>query len=126
MPPTERRPLRVKPAIEAYKQSFEGLYSTLIDNSKRFLGLATLPLFERIKTTLGEANRWFDDHQETVSRWAGVIGDRLGSAFDLAKDKIRSWWPDIEAFAEHAYDRTARAFFAIASTSFGEGSWYSR
>src|SRR5579883_673228 len=44
------------PAIEAYSHSFEGLSSTLIDNAKRFLGAATLPLFDRIKTALSDAN----------------------------------------------------------------------
>jgi hypothetical protein len=95
------------PAIEAYSHSFEGLSSTLLDNAKRFLSLATTPLFERIKATLSEANGWFDGNQEKATLWASILGDRLGRAFDVAKDKIRAWWPSIEAFAEHAYDRIA-------------------
>ncbi len=93
------------PAIEAYSHSFEGLSSTLLDNAKRFLSTATLPLFDRIKSALEGANRWFDGNEDQVTSWATLIGDRLSDAFDVARDKIRSWWPDIEAFAEHAYDR---------------------
>ena len=44
------------PAIEAYSHSFEGLSSTLVDNAKRFLGLATAPIFDRIKGVLSDAN----------------------------------------------------------------------
>jgi hypothetical protein len=95
------------PAIEAYSHSFEGLSSTLVDNAKRFLSLATTPLFDRIKGVLGDANSWFDSNQDKVTLWANLIGQRLGDAFDFARDKIRAWWPDIEAFAEHAYERIA-------------------
>ncbi|HEY1697992.1 MAG TPA: hypothetical protein VGG39_37790 [Polyangiaceae bacterium] len=96
------------PAIEAFSHSFEGLSSTLVDNAKRFLSLATSPLFERIKAALGEANSWFDSNEEKVNLWASLIGDRLGEAFDVGREKLRAWWPDIEAFAEHAYERIAR------------------
>jgi hypothetical protein len=95
------------PAIDEYKKSFDGLSSTLVDNAKRFLGLATTPLFERLKTTLGEANAWFDGNEDKVALWASIVGDRLGAAFDVGKQKLLSWWPAIEAFAEHAYDRIA-------------------
>lgn len=95
------------PAIEAFSHSFEGLSSTLVDNAKRFLSLATAPLFERIKGALGEANAWFDGNEDKVNLWANLIGDRLGEAFDVGRDKLRTWWPEIEAFAEHAYERIA-------------------
>src|SRR5579859_647941 len=95
------------PAIEAFSHSFEGLSSTLVDNAKRFLSVATTPLFERIKTTLSEANGWFDGNEEKVALWANVLGERLAGAFDVAKEEIHTWWPAIEAFAEHAYERIA-------------------
>jgi hypothetical protein len=101
------------PAIEAYSHSFEGLSSTLVDNAKRFLSLATTPIFDRIKGVLSDANSWFDDNQDQVTLWASVIGERLGSAFDFARDKIRAWWPEIEAFAEHAYDRIASIWHRV-------------
>lgn len=105
---TVRRELeKFAPAIDAYSHSFDGLSSTLLDNAKRFIGLATTPLFERIKGVLGDANGWFDSNQDKVALWASMLGDWLGGAFDTAKDKIREWWPHIEAFAEHAYDRIA-------------------
>lgn len=93
------------PAIEAYSHSFEGLSSTLVDNAKRFLGQATSPLFDRIKGALSDANTWFDENQDKVTRWSTGIGDGLAAAFDVARERIRAWWPDIQAFAEHAYDR---------------------
>src|SRR5579859_4688074 len=95
------------PAIEAFSHSFEGLSSTLVDNAKRFLSLATAPLFERIKGALGEANAWFDGNEEKVNLWANLIGSRLADAFDVGREKVRAWWPEIEAFAEHAYERIA-------------------
>jgi hypothetical protein len=101
------------PAIEAYSHSFEGLSSTLVDNAKRFLGVATAPIFDRIKGVLSDANSWFDDNQDKVTLWASIIGQRLGSAFDFARDKIRAWWPEIEAFAEHAYDRIASIWHRV-------------
>ncbi len=58
------------PAIEAYSHSFEGLSSTLVDNAKRFLSLATTPIFDRIKGVLSDANSWFDDNQDKVTLWA--------------------------------------------------------
>jgi len=70
-------------------------------------------IFDRIKGVLSDANSWFDANHEKVTLWADIIGERLGSAFDFARDKIRAWWPEIEAFAEHAYDRIASIWHRV-------------
>ena len=101
------------PAIDAYAHSFEGLSSTLVDNAKRFLSVATSPLFDRIKGALSDANAWLDANDDSVSKWASAVGGKLGDAFDFARDKIRTWWPDIEAFAEHAYDRISSIWLRV-------------
>lgn len=95
------------PAVEAYKHSFDGLFSTGIDNAKHFVQLASAPMFERAKLDLERIDNWFDKNETKVAAWAGKFGDRLGDAWDFAESRIEAWWPAIEAFTEHAYARLA-------------------
>jgi hypothetical protein len=76
-------------------KTFQGLSSTFVDNVKQFGQVITGPLFEKIKTTLGEANAWFSEHKGQVMAWANTVGYRLGEAFDVVKGKIISWEPAI-------------------------------
>jgi hypothetical protein len=93
---------RFGPAIDVYKKSFEGLSGTFRDNVKNFIGLATEPLFDKVKGTLSKANDWFDANQDKVARLADTIGTRLGAAYDVAITKIKEWYPAIKAFVDHA------------------------
>jgi hypothetical protein len=94
-----------KDSIAAFSDSYEGLSSTLKDNAKLALQMATSPLFERVKQTLRDVNGWFDQNKTSVEIWAQALGDRLADAFDWGRRKIEEWWPAVSAFAEHAWTR---------------------
>ena len=86
-------------SIDLFANSFEGLSSTLKDNAKMFLTSATSSLFEKVKGTLGDVNKWFDNNQGTVSAWAQYLGNKLAGAWDFGVSAIQEWWPAIETFA---------------------------
>lgn len=104
---------KFSPAINTFKGSFEGLSSTFVDNAKRFLGLATEPLFGKIKNTLGEINAWFDKNEAYVNSEAQAIGSKLVYWFDVGKEKILEWWPAIETFARNAGSAMADMWTAV-------------
>lgn len=93
------------PAIEQFSHSYTALSTTLITNAKMFLATATLPLFEKIKSTIGQMNNWYDSNKKMVDSYAENLGAKLASAFDWGKAKILEWYPAIEAFAINAYDK---------------------
>ncbi len=99
---------KYKGSIDAYSRSFEGLSSTFMDNGKRFLGLSTGPLFEKVKGALGEVNDWFSRNQNRIEDVATLIGSKFSYAFDWAKEKLLEWWPAIETFAINAYNTFGR------------------
>lgn len=90
-------------AIGAYGESFDALSSTMIDNGKQILQKATAPLFDRVKAQIAVANRWFDAHEAEVFAFAEKVGERLGAAFEFARDKIVEWYPAVRTFATNAY-----------------------
>lgn len=90
------------PAIAVFSNSFEGLSTTFLDNAKRFLGVATEPLFGKIKDTLKDINRWFSDNEAYVNSEAQAIGSKAAHWFEVGKEKIQEWWPAIETFARNA------------------------
>jgi hypothetical protein len=102
---------RFAPAINAYKTSFDGLSSTLVDNAKRFLSTATSPLFDRVKDTLAGINAWFDSNEGGVDAFAAHLGERIGAAYDVGLAKIEKWAPAVEAFAAGA-EKTIGALWA--------------
>jgi hypothetical protein len=96
---------KYEPAIKAFGNTFDAQSSTLIDNLKSIGGRATMPLFESMKRTLIDANRWFDSNQGKVNMWADKIGTGLSDAFNRGRTLIEEWWPAIPTFAENAYDK---------------------
>lgn len=92
-----------EPVIELYKHSFEGISSTLVDNAKQFLGAATLPLFEKVKTTMSSINDWFDANQGKVGDWALYLSNELVGAWSKATEMALEWGPIISRFATDAY-----------------------
>src|SRR5580704_6166428 len=95
-------------ALEVYKNSFQGLWTTLRDNGSKFVAAATTPLFTEIKHSMAEANDWFTQNHALVGYWADSIGSRLAQAFRVGEEKIKEWWPYITAFAQHAEERIKR------------------
>jgi hypothetical protein len=93
------------PTIKEFANSFIGLFTTLKTNIMTATEMATKPLFERVKSTLREANGWFLTHGGVVQDWAEKVGVRLGRAFDWVKEKILEWGPVIMQFMRDAYDR---------------------
>lgn len=101
---------KYKEARDVFGTTFEGLSSTLVDNGKKFLGEATLGLFERVKMALGDANRWFDDHEEQVMGFAESVGEKLVHAFDAVRFRIEEWTPAFMAFAHNAQEQMRRVW----------------
>jgi len=92
-------------AIDAFSNSYEGVSSTFIDNVKNFGRLATSPLFDEIKTTLGDINGWFTANQSEVTHFADHLGLELKGAFNWGKREVEEWAPLVENFAETAEGR---------------------
>lgn len=83
--------------------SFEGLWSTVKDNAKLTLSNATLPLFNHMKETMGEATTWFANNQDKVGTFTTFLGDRLAAAWDTGAHVFLTWEPAIVRFATGAY-----------------------
>lgn len=96
---------KFQPAIAAFGNTFEAQTSTFVDNLKQWGGKATMPLFDKVKSTLVSINKWFDDNEGTASQYAHQLGRFLGDAFDTGKQFVLDWWPAVSSFAENAYDR---------------------
>lgn len=69
-------------ALGDYSRSWAGMTSTLSDSWKQFLGVATGPLFDRMKRSLGGVLEYLDKHQGKVDELAHRIGDGLVGAWD--------------------------------------------
>jgi len=107
---------KFEPAIAAFGNSFEGLSSTFRDNAKLLLSTATLPLFNRVKATFAEANKYLDDNKTKLDAMADTVGTKLARGFDYALDTIRGWYPAVETFALNAEHRLAQIWTTIEPT----------
>ncbi|HEX3855190.1 MAG TPA: hypothetical protein VHW01_29710 [Polyangiaceae bacterium] len=92
-------------AIDAFKTSFQGMETTMIDHGKGFARLATAPVFEEVKDTMREINEWFGKNQDAVNMFASHLGNDIRLAFLGGKHEIEEWWPLIENFAGTAESR---------------------
>ncbi len=90
------------PAIEIFKTSFSAISSTLIDNAKMILGTATLPLFNRVKATMSEANEWFEKHGTSAREMADSFGVHLAHAWEKGVAIVKDWYPAIRDFVMDA------------------------
>jgi hypothetical protein len=88
-------------ALEAFGGSFEGKWTTAIDNAKNLLRLGTAPLFEKGKDALGSINEWLTS--PAAMRRAENLGRTLADGFEWAKAKLDEWLPAIEKFATNAW-----------------------
>ena len=104
------------PAIAVYKNSFDGISSTLVDNAKQLLGTATMPLFGQIKNAMADANDWFDANHDKLVATAQDVGLRLSDAFRWGRKTLEEWGPILKTFAENAYDKLAAVWKDIAPT----------
>lgn len=107
---------RFAPAIEVYKTSFEGLSTTFLDNAKTFLGTATAPLFDTIKSELIGINKWFGANELTIKTTAQAIGSYLVEAFRVGKETILEWWPAIQEFSSNAYAKLVEVWKDLGPT----------
>jgi hypothetical protein len=95
---------KFQPAIEAFGHTFDAGSSALIDNAKSYLTEATMPLFERTKGVIADANAWFKDNEGTVKAWTADVGDFLVDAFDRGKAIIFEYGPPLLRFVRTAKD----------------------
>lgn len=88
-------------AAERFSNSMVAQSTTLKDNVKyALLGPATSPLFESVKHTIADTNRWFDANQARVSKFAGALGTDLAHAWDRGVELAYSWGPVVVSFAK--------------------------
>jgi len=93
---------KFEPAIKVFGNTFEASSGAFMDHVKLFGQRATLRLFESIKGTLSDANKWFESNESTVSSWADRIGRGLEGAFSKGRSLVEEWWPAISTFADNA------------------------
>ncbi len=100
-------------AIESYKHSFTGLFSTMKDNMKLFATTGGRPVFELMKAGLEKVNNWFDANKYEVLMWAEHVGTKIASAFEWGTKKIREWWPEMKEFTSVLWEDMKRVWTAI-------------
>lgn len=96
---------KYKGSIEVFGHSFEGLWTSAVDNAKNFGKLLLDGIFGQMKGTLEDVNAWFTKNQLAISTTAQALGSYLAKAWDVGIQKIKEWYPAIEAFATNAWDR---------------------
>ncbi len=96
---------KYKGSIEVFGHSFEGLWTSAVDNAKNFGKTLLDGVFGKMKGTLEDVNAWFNRNQLEIMNTATALGSYLGRAWDIGIEKIREWYPAIEAFATNAWDR---------------------
>jgi hypothetical protein len=77
----------------AFEKSWTGLFSSLKDNVKGFLGDLTGPLFERIKGAVGWVNDWFNTRGSYITEWATKVGYYLAEGFTFALHQLARFEP---------------------------------
>lgn len=97
-------------AIGLYSKSFDGLSSTLYDNTKNYLRLATEPVFEKVKGALGGINDWMSTHDVQIQRMMQKIGDKIAEEFERGERAVLKWGPPILHFGEVLETRVLHVF----------------
>ena len=96
---------KYKDSIDVFSGSFEGLWTSAVDNAKNFGKILLDNIFGKMKGTLVDVNKWFSDNQLLLSTYAEALGSHLGKAWDIGIQKIQEWYPAVEAFATNAWER---------------------
>lgn len=73
---------------KAQENSFDGVFSTLVDNLQIALGKIGLPLFVAIKDEIKGWNGWLDRNKATVAEISRSLASGLMKGFQMAKDAI--------------------------------------
>jgi hypothetical protein len=99
-------------SIPYFAQSLGANVDTMKDTGKQLLERATAPLTEKIKDQFGRANKWFEEHEGQVGRFADKVGYKLADGFEVARRKIEEWGPPMWTFFQrvgqelgHLWDR---------------------
>lgn len=85
-------------AIDTFGGTMDAATSTMKDNAKETLRRATAPLFDKVREQLLIANKWFDNHEFSINRFADKAGVKLAQGFDVARHKLALWWPTLQSF----------------------------
>lgn len=94
---------KYKDLNEAYKNSFEGLWTTAIDNVKLAGAGLTQSMFEGSKFALKAFNNFFDENETTILAWTESLNTHVSAAFDWVVVKVKEWWPPVRTFFENLY-----------------------
>lgn len=100
-------------SIETFSTTWDAVSSTFVDNVKLFATTATSPLFDKVKDQIREANDWYEQNQETVQRYAEIIGMRLSEAWEVGKAKVLEWGPILMEFVDNASTRLGQIWTDI-------------
>ncbi len=101
-------------AIPYYEQSFQGLWTSLVDKGKLFITNTTAPLFDSIKTTLHHVLGWLGTHEAQVKNFSETLGHFISNAWDTSVHKLELWGPKMLDYAISFKDNLISAFHTIA------------
>lgn len=92
--------------LKANQNSWSGLTSTLVDSGKRFVGIATQPLFERAKASMKQLLSFTDSHESQLDRIATLVGTKIGVAYDWVEKQAKKIPDHWESAKRHVHELT--------------------
>lgn len=78
----------IKSMSKAQEQSFDGSWSTFVDNLQQGVGKVGLPLFKALTAEVRSWNAWIDANQDKVAAFAKTLSDGLVTGFRMVKDAV--------------------------------------
>lgn len=78
----------IKSMSKAQEASFDGSWSTFVDNLQQGAGKIGLPLFKALTAEVRSWNTWLDANQDKVAAFAKTMSDGLVTGFRMVKDAV--------------------------------------
>ncbi|MBI2391507.1 MAG: hypothetical protein HYV09_18095 [Deltaproteobacteria bacterium] len=69
-------------SLPGFERSWKGITSTLGDYRKQVIGIATAPLFDKMKRSMLDVGQYYTDHRGLIHQLANDVGQKLGGAWD--------------------------------------------
>lgn len=111
--------------IKTFQRSFEGGWTTIIDNSKRTVSGLASHLFDSVKGVFNKVNDWYSTNGEAIAHWAEHVGDRIATGFEIAvgyAEKLAPLMKRVADYMEHGDIAGDLKKLAIGGTAFGAGA----
>lgn len=101
------------PAVDLYKNSWDAIKTTTIDNVRAASGAVGMPLFTSVKEKLKNFNDSFKldaRKKENFQRMGETIATSLDHAFHSSIEAVKHWYPVVKTFAENMYSHLKSAW----------------